>query len=195
MAPDRLNEIRARLRWSSAKPWRVRYVEDRRTVEVEVAGPGSNRKVAGWPFSRVALVGVPGFATEDAEFIAHAPEDIACLLAEIDRLTASKMGRVSDLEATHPTLLVTLRMLASKGYSAAFYEAPFPDARPGLGIALSWMDGDQLMGISKVLLPEMLDNAMIPADELVAMALVGMLNLDVKVDGRPYQIKEREARG
>ena len=86
MEPDRLEEIRARLRWSSAKPWRVRYVENQRAVEV--AGPGSDREVAGWPFSRVAVVGVPGFATEDAEFIAHAPDDITYLLAEIDRLRA-----------------------------------------------------------------------------------------------------------
>lgn len=72
--PDRLTEIRARLDAATPGPWK-------RSLSGSRYNP--------WKVHRGAiLVALSGESPEDADLIAHAPADIAWLLAEVEELRA-----------------------------------------------------------------------------------------------------------
>ncbi len=76
---DRLSEIRERLEEATPGPWAQGMVGDRLLPEVDYP--------AGFGFVQVTLQSDDGAGgVGDAAFIAHAPEDIAYLLAEVERL-------------------------------------------------------------------------------------------------------------
>lgn len=79
--PDRLKEIRARLDAATPGPWDVD--EWTTTADVFASGAKSEPTVA----HRVRM--------SDADFIAHAPADIAWLLDEVERLRIAR-GSVDE---------------------------------------------------------------------------------------------------
>lgn len=92
---DRLDEIRKRLEAATPGPWFYRNAGVRKKckkAEIKLAdcpvafrGPDIEEHKGGY---------------NDAEFIAHAPEDIAYLLAEVERLNAL-VGGLDRTEAQH----------------------------------------------------------------------------------------------
>lgn len=79
MADDRPTEIAAREAAATPGPWRQR------------SDAGIVTDADGQP---LAVFGTSGPHCADAEFIAHAPEDVRWLLAEVKRLT----GRLNAVE-------------------------------------------------------------------------------------------------
>lgn len=77
----RLDEIRARLEAATPGPWE--------TFGFEVNGVKSRLNKVKPARDNHSFTHISLSHDEDAEFIAHAPEDIAYLLAEIERLTDS----------------------------------------------------------------------------------------------------------
>lgn len=83
--PERLAEIRARVEATSPGPWRFD------ANRAEIYSPNGHL---------IADVWEPTHESENAEFIAHAPEDTRALLAEIERLQrrVAELGRLEISE-------------------------------------------------------------------------------------------------
>ena len=100
MTPEELAEIEARLLAATPGPWHKLAVTTERgygTHVVSLDQPGSDGpegQVAVWLHGRNVAAGLSG---NDADFIAHAPADIARLLAEVRRLSPAlaKVRRLS----------------------------------------------------------------------------------------------------
>ena len=110
--PDRLTEIRARLEKATPGPWQVYEAKHPHAL----GGVHTERYIGTvqehpqWhgPLPVVTLLvgvgehkgdpGVPmlGIDQDDADLIAHAPEDIAYLLSELDRLAKKSWGWLND---------------------------------------------------------------------------------------------------
>lgn len=83
MTPEALEAIRARLAAATPGPWTLPYHDG------ALAGP-HGASLLGLDVDGMAIV----WARADAELIAHAPADIAALLAEVERLRAEVAERV-----------------------------------------------------------------------------------------------------
>lgn len=99
---DRLDEIRARLQAATPGPWCAENCGEKSNeyvVGVAFAADDENceRPLSGWPkfydgdgneiAARTDMVAAEMATRADADFIAHAPEDIAYLLGEVARLS------------------------------------------------------------------------------------------------------------
>ncbi len=97
MTPERLAEIRARLEAATPGPWAI-YGTIGFEYHVRTGGTTAAVPTTGEPVADAAL-------NRDAEFIAHAPTDIADLLAEVELLqtyittNAVLRQRIRELEA------------------------------------------------------------------------------------------------
>jgi len=100
MSHERLAAIHGRLAPISAWPWEHPY--DDGLVYMAPDSEGQRR-----------LVNKGGGRPLDAEFIAHAPEDVDALLAEVDRLRALLGGVVQTAETYERKLDSVEAMLAS----------------------------------------------------------------------------------
>jgi hypothetical protein len=79
MSPQQLAVIRERLEQAAPGPWSVSSNWVHRVID-------RNRKPVAMYRTRIDMMTLAGLRIEDAEFIAHAPEDILALLGEIERL-------------------------------------------------------------------------------------------------------------
>jgi len=77
---DRLTEIRARWAAVSPTPWRVDDESEGRAVLAADGSTVATHSIDGWWAG-----GGPQLKPEDARAIAHAPDDVAWLLAELER--------------------------------------------------------------------------------------------------------------
>ena len=100
MTPARLAEIRHRLALAAGAPWHARPAlgemgYSTHVVCLDAGGGCAGEEADVWLHGRNVTVGLCGDA---ADFVAHAPEDIAALLAEVERLSA-KPERVARWES------------------------------------------------------------------------------------------------
>lgn len=104
MNDDELDAIRARAEAATEGPWEVAHRADldwlsqSHLVDSSDHEPGSNVRPEGETDPRWSSVWPCRNAHHDAEFIAHAREDVPALLDEIDRLAAA-LDRVRALDA------------------------------------------------------------------------------------------------
>jgi hypothetical protein len=85
--PARLAEIRQRLEAATPRPWRLAIACDEH---------GDDESLA---LVRAGYADIATATNANAAFIANAPDDIADLLAEVERLTAAKPANVARWEA------------------------------------------------------------------------------------------------
>ena len=88
---NEIQEIEARLEAATQGPWDVETIPETGESRVIV------RSNTGDPMLDVS-VAPHGVRAEDAEFIAHAPEDIRALIAEVKRLEAWKREAVTVMD-------------------------------------------------------------------------------------------------
>ena len=88
---NEIQEIEARLAAATPGPWDVETIPETGESRVVV------RSNTGDPMLDVS-VAPHGVRAEDAEFIAHAPEDIRALIAEVKRLEAWKREAVTVMD-------------------------------------------------------------------------------------------------
>ena len=79
LTSQHLAEIRERLDRAAPAPWSVSSNRVHRVID-------RNRKPVAMYRTRIDMMTLAGLREDDAEFIAHAPQDILTLLGEIERL-------------------------------------------------------------------------------------------------------------
>ena len=94
---DRLDEIKARLGAATPSPWKADTIENvgNNWLIGTVLNAGSDQEGAQWIVTTDGLHAsecTSGGAEEDTQFIAHSPDDIKWLIAEVERLEEQLAG-------------------------------------------------------------------------------------------------------
>jgi hypothetical protein len=97
---ERLDEIKQRMADASPGPWHVKtanFGDDWIVGIIKTGESGEDGKIYGVHTTNVRASQMFGDAKTDAEFIAHAPADLAWAIAEIERLKRE----MAEMEARH----------------------------------------------------------------------------------------------